>query len=337
MQRRRLGRGRPGSVGDRPRGDVVRRDLRRGDRGRGARGARRRARPRHRPHRHRQRLRRGPVGAHHRQLPRRQGKAKARPLPHRHQGRHRPRPGDAARAASTTRPRISRRSSTRAWRGSASRRSTSSTCTGAIRRSRSRRWPSALAGLVRAGKARAIGFSEIAPSSLRRAAAVHPVAAVQSEYSLVDPGAGARPGAGLRRARGGARRLLARSAAGCLTDAPPAAETIAASEFLRTNPRFQPPNLAANLRLAAGLPSARRRDGDARGVARRRLAARPRRRASSRSPAPARSRTCASSPPGRSSSSSAADLARIEERLPVGWAHGDRYSYGQWLGPERYC
>ncbi len=42
----------------------------------------------------------------------------------------------------------------------------------------------ALAGLVRAGKTRTIGFSEIAPSSLRRAAAVHPVAAVQSEYSL---------------------------------------------------------------------------------------------------------------------------------------------------------
>ena len=42
----------------------------------------------------------------------------------------------------------------------------------------------ALGRLVEKGKARAIGFSEIAPASLRRAAAVHPVAAVQSEYSL---------------------------------------------------------------------------------------------------------------------------------------------------------
>lgn len=41
-----------------------------------------------------------------------------------------------------------------------------------------------LAGLQRAGKIGAFGFSEIAPTSLRRAAAVHPVAAVQSEYSL---------------------------------------------------------------------------------------------------------------------------------------------------------
>ena len=40
------------------------------------------------------------------------------------------------------------------------------------------------AGYVKAGKVKAIGFSEIAPSSLRRAHAVHPIAAVQSEYSL---------------------------------------------------------------------------------------------------------------------------------------------------------
>ena len=27
----------------------------------------------------------------------------------------------------------------------------------------------------------------------------------------------------------------------------------------------------------------------------------------------------------------------IEAILPVGWAHGDRYSQAQWVGPERYC
>ena len=41
-----------------------------------------------------------------------------------------------------------------------------------------------LASLVKAGKIRSFGFSEIAPSSLRRAASIHHVAAVQSEYSL---------------------------------------------------------------------------------------------------------------------------------------------------------
>ena len=32
-----------------------------------------------------------------------------------------------------------------------------------------------------------------------------------------------------------------------------------------------------------------------------------------------------------------ADLGRVEAVLPVGWAHGDRYSEAQWIGPERYC
>ena len=31
------------------------------------------------------------------------------------------------------------------------------------------------------------------------------------------------------------------------------------------------------------------------------------------------------------------DIARINDILPVGWAHGDRYSFAQWAGPERYC
>ena len=42
----------------------------------------------------------------------------------------------------------------------------------------------AMADLVRAGKVRYLGMSEAAPGTLRRAAAVHPIAALQSEYSL---------------------------------------------------------------------------------------------------------------------------------------------------------
>lgn len=30
-------------------------------------------------------------------------------------------------------------------------------------------------------------------------------------------------------------------------------------------------------------------------------------------------------------------IAAIETALPVGWAHGDRYSVPQWIGPERFC
>ena len=42
----------------------------------------------------------------------------------------------------------------------------------------------ALSELVREGKIRAIGLSEVSSSTLRRAHAVHPIAALQSEYSL---------------------------------------------------------------------------------------------------------------------------------------------------------
>ncbi|WP_447413009.1 aldo/keto reductase, partial [Clostridium perfringens] len=42
----------------------------------------------------------------------------------------------------------------------------------------------AMADLVREGKVRHLGLSEAGPETLRRAAAVHPIAALQSEYSL---------------------------------------------------------------------------------------------------------------------------------------------------------
>ena len=47
----------------------------------------------------------------------------------------------------------------------------------------------AMAELVRAGKVRHLGLSEVSGATLRRAAAVHPIAALQSEYSLFERGA----------------------------------------------------------------------------------------------------------------------------------------------------
>ena len=119
-----------------------------------------------------------------------------------------------------------------------------------------------LAGLVKAGKTRAIGFSEIAPSSLRRAAAVHPVAAVQSEYSL----ATRAPELGLVQAceaLGTALVAFSPVGRGLLTDTPPTPERVAASDFLRGNPRFQEPNRAANSPRSPGFRRSRRRWGPA--------------------------------------------------------------------------
>jgi aryl-alcohol dehydrogenase-like predicted oxidoreductase len=191
-----------------------------------------------------------------------------------------------------------------------------------------------LAGLVRAGKTRAIGFSEIAPSSLRRAAAVHPVAAVQSEYSL-----GTRaPDLGLVQtcaALGTALVAFSPVGRALLTDAPPTPERVAASEFLSGNPRFVEPNRSANLALTDGFRALAAEMGTS-------AAALAIAWLLSRSPkvipipgtrSVAHLRELAA---GTELSLSEDDIERIETVLPVGWAHGDRYSPVQWVGPERY-
>ncbi len=107
-----------------------------------------------------------------------------------------------------------------------------------------------LAGLVKKGKTLGIGFSEIAPTSLCRAHAVHPVTAVQSEYSLQTR----LPELGLVQtcARLGVA-LVAFSPVGrsLLTDAPLSREAIGEIGFLNSNPRFMEPNFSANIRATA--------------------------------------------------------------------------------------
>jgi aryl-alcohol dehydrogenase-like predicted oxidoreductase len=193
----------------------------------------------------------------------------------------------------------------------------------------------ALAGLVAKGKTRAIGYSEIAPSSLRRAHAVHPVAAVQSEYSL----ATRSPDLGLVQTcaeLGVALVAFSPVARSMLTDHPLSPEVVAELPFLKVNPRFMPPNHARNLEitdrfraLAAdmGVPAA--------GLAVAWCLARgphvipiP----GTRSVAHFRELLA-----GAELELTPGDMARIEAVLPVGWAHGDRYSEDQWVGPERYC
>ncbi|WP_353474436.1 aldo/keto reductase [Salipiger sp. H15] len=192
-----------------------------------------------------------------------------------------------------------------------------------------------LAALVAKGKTASFGFSEIAPSSLRRAAAVHPVAAVQSEYSL----ATRFTELGLSQACAElGTALVAFSPVGrsLLTDSPIPAETIAANPFLAGNPRFMAPNLAANLALTdrfralaaeMGLPAA--------GLAIAWLLS----RGDHVIPIPG-TRSVAHLKElltGLEARLTEEDLARIDAVLPVGWAHGDRYSAQQHVGPENFC
>ncbi|MFD9899241.1 aldo/keto reductase [Mesorhizobium sp. NPDC059025] len=110
----------------------------------------------------------------------------------------------------------------------------------------------AMAELVKEGKVRALGLSEVSAATLRRAHAVHPIAAVQSEYSLWsrDPeeeifdvcrelGIGFVPYSPLGR--------------GLLTGTISKPEQLGADDWRHTLPRFQPEALDANAKVVAVL------------------------------------------------------------------------------------
>ena len=107
----------------------------------------------------------------------------------------------------------------------------------------------AMADLVKEGKIRHIGLSEAAPETIRRANAVHPITAVQSEYSLWtrDPEAEVLPtcrelGIGFVPYSPLGRGFLAGRFA--------SPEELDENDFRRSGPRFTGENLDVNLRLA---------------------------------------------------------------------------------------
>jgi aryl-alcohol dehydrogenase-like predicted oxidoreductase len=104
----------------------------------------------------------------------------------------------------------------------------------------------AMADLVAEGKIRAIGLSEISAETLRRAHAVHPIAAVQSEYS---PWTRNPEVAVLETCReiGAAFVAFSPVARGFLAGGLP--DTLLDGDIRRSMPRFQGENLAANLGL----------------------------------------------------------------------------------------
>jgi aryl-alcohol dehydrogenase-like predicted oxidoreductase len=106
----------------------------------------------------------------------------------------------------------------------------------------------AMADLVRQGKVRWLGLSEAAPQTIRRAHAVHPIAALQTEYSLWsrepeeeilptvrELGIGFVPYSPLGR--------------GFLTGEIRSIEDLAPDDYRRNTPRFQGENFAKNMRL----------------------------------------------------------------------------------------
>ncbi len=117
-----------------------------------------------------------------------------------------------------------------------------------------------MADLVKQGKVRFLGLSEAGEKNIRRAHAVHPIAALQSEYSLwernLEPsiipllrelGIGLVPFAPLGR--------------GFLTGAVKRAEEYPEGDFRRGDPRYQGENFDANVRAASAVQEMARRKG----------------------------------------------------------------------------
>ncbi len=108
----------------------------------------------------------------------------------------------------------------------------------------------AMAELVEQGKVRHIGLSEAAPATIRRAHAVHPITAVQTEYSLWtrDPEAEVLPTC---RELGIGFVPYSPLGRGFLSGRFKSPEDLDEGDFRRSGPRFTGENLKANLGLAA--------------------------------------------------------------------------------------
>lgn len=110
----------------------------------------------------------------------------------------------------------------------------------------------AMAEMVKAGKVRAIGLSEAGPNTIRRAHATHPIAALQTEYSLMqrDPERDLFP---LIRSLGISFVAYSPLCRGLLTGKIRTAADLPAGDWRSNVPRFQGENLAANVALLGPL------------------------------------------------------------------------------------
>jgi aryl-alcohol dehydrogenase-like predicted oxidoreductase len=118
----------------------------------------------------------------------------------------------------------------------------------------------AMAALVKEGKVRHLGLSEAGPAAIRRAHAVHPIAALQSEYSLWtrEPEGEVL---GTCRALGIGFVPFSPLGRGFLTGQIKTFEDFAPDDFRRSFPRFQGENFAKNLELVKKIEELARERG----------------------------------------------------------------------------
>ena len=106
-----------------------------------------------------------------------------------------------------------------------------------------------LAQLVREGKVRFIGVSEASPQTIRKAHAIHPLTAVQTEYSLFERGVETNGVLETVRSLGIGFVSYSPLGRGFLTGELKSLDKLDATDFRRTDPRFQSEHLASNITL----------------------------------------------------------------------------------------
>lgn len=185
------------------------------------------------------------------------------------------------------------------------------------------------------GKIGGIGFSEISPSSLRKANEIHPVMAVQSEYSLWSR----MPELGLIQAckdLGTALIAFSPLGRGILAEQIPDLKTFGDADFRKNNPRFLEPNFSANLKALEEFKAfAKSKNTTPSALA----IAWVLQQGEHIIPIPG-TRTVThleDDVSGEALALTPDDFAEIARLLPPGFAHGDRYSDLQQIGAERYC
>lgn len=182
----------------------------------------------------------------------------------------------------------------------------------------------AVADLVRAGKVRHVGLSECSAATLRRAVAVHPIAAVQSEYSLWERGVEAEilPTA---RALGVGFVPYSPLGRGFLAGAITSRTGLEATDYRHQDPRFADENFDRNLAIVAVLAEiGRAHDASAAQVALAWLLA----QGDDVVPIPGCKRRVTLEDSARAAdlTLSAAELARLDAAAPPGGTAGPRYA-----------
>ena len=119
----------------------------------------------------------------------------------------------------------------------------------------------AMAELVSAGKVRTLGLSEAGPQTLRRASKVHPIVALQSEYSLWTRDVTANGVLAACRELGITFVPYSPLGRGFLTGTIQKLEDLDASDWRRTNPRFGEKALQENFKLVATVKELAREKG----------------------------------------------------------------------------